>query len=332
MQGAITSLTAQASIFIPHWLENGTGLAGQYFSGTNLANPAFARVDPNIDFIWAGVSPGGGLSGDGFSVRWTGRVQARYTEGYTFHLTTADGCRLWVNGQLLIGKWYNDTNSDVAGSIALTGGQQYDLRVEYYDNTNPASGAVLEWESASQARQIVPSGVLFPANTPPVLAPIPNFTITAGQTLLVTNAATDADEPPQTLTWTLAAQPAGATINATNGLLTWRPAIAQSPTTNLFTVVVTDSGTPPMRATQSFSVSVLRPAQPVFSSPTATSGRFQSWINGNVGPDYSLLAATNLAGSWQLLELTNPAALPFLFMDSTPETFQQRYYRVQLGP
>ena len=100
-----------------------------------------------------------------------------------------DGCRLWIDGQLLIDKWRQGrhTNSDITGSIALTGGQQYDLRVEYYHNANPAD-AVLEWTSASQAREIVaPQGVLFPANTPPVLSVIGNATITAGQTLVVTN-------------------------------------------------------------------------------------------------------------------------------------------------
>jgi hypothetical protein len=167
---------------------------------------------------------------------------------------------------------------------------------------------------------------------PPVLAPIANAAITAGQTLLVTNTATTAGVPAQTLTWSLAAQPAGATINATNGLVVWRPAIAQSPSTNLFTVVVTDSGTPPLSATQSFSVVVRQPTKPAFSSPANAAGTFQTWISGSVGPDYSIYATTNLSGAWKLLQATNPAALPFLFRDATATTFQQRYYRVLLGP
>ncbi|HUC84421.1 MAG TPA: hypothetical protein VL970_04440, partial [Candidatus Acidoferrales bacterium] len=61
-------------------------------------------------------------------------------------------------------------------------------------------------------------------------------------------------------------------------------------------------------------------------------GTFQSWIGGSVGPDYSIYATTNLSARWQLLQLTNPAALPFLFIDPTPGDFQQRFYRVLLGP
>src|SRR5208283_4867159 len=106
-------------------------------SGTNLTDTAFVRTDTNVDFSWDGASPGGSLPGSHFSVLWTGAIQPRYTEGYTFHLTASDGCRLWVNGQLLIDKWHDDINTDTTGSISLTGGQQYPVTIEYYDNTNP---------------------------------------------------------------------------------------------------------------------------------------------------------------------------------------------------
>jgi len=176
------------------------------------------------------------------------------------------------------------------------------------------------------------TGQQTPPNTPPVLGPVANRTITAGQTLLVTNVATDADVPAQTLTWSLAAQPAGATIDATNGLVAWRPAIAQSPSTNLFSVVVTDNGSPPMSALQNFSVVVLRPVTPLFSSPAMAAGVFRSSVSGSVGPDYSVYATTDLSSGWQLLLFTNPTALPFQFTDPGVTNFQQRYFRVLLGP
>jgi hypothetical protein len=330
--GLLAVLVPPPAIFVPDWLENGTGLTAQYFNGTNLPDSAFIRTDTNVDFFWNGSSPGGGLPGNQFSVRWTGRIQARYSEGYTFHLTASDGCRLWVNGQLLIDKWRDDaTGTDATGSIALTGGQQYDLRIEYYDNTNPAS-ALLEWDSASQAREVVPQGVLFPANTAPTLAVIPDANLIAGQTLLVTNSATDTDVPAQTLTWGLFTAPVGAGINATNGVLAWRPTLAQSPSTNLFTVTVTDNGVPPLSATQSFNVVVVPPVKPVFGMPAVTAGTFQTLINGNLGPDYSIYATTNLLGGWQLLLTTNPVAIPFLFTDPASANFPRRYYRMQLGP
>jgi len=176
------------------------------------------------------------------------------------------------------------------------------------------------------------TGVPISTNTPPVLSAVGNVTITAGQTLRITNSATDPDIPAQTLTWSLGVQPAGATISAANGLIMWRPAISQSPSTNLFTVAVTDNGVPSRGATQSFSVVVLRPATPVFSSPGIVSGTFQCAVSGSVGPDYSVYASTNLLNGWQLLLLTNPVVLPFQFTDPNATNFQQRYYRVLLGP
>jgi hypothetical protein len=130
----------------------------------------------------------------------------------------------------------------------------------------------------------------------------------------------------------LASSPAGASINATNGVLTWRPAIAQSLSTNSFTVVVTVNGIPPLSATQSFNVAVLLPATPVLGAPTLASGTFRCYVGGSVGPDYSVYAATNLASGWQLLLVTNPATVPFVFIDPTPLNSQQRYYRIMLGP
>jgi hypothetical protein len=318
-------------VFVPNWLENGSGLTAEYFSGTNLSNLAFARVDPNINFNWGNGSPGGGVPSDSFSVRWTGKIQPRYTEGYTFHLTVNNGCRLWIDGQLIIDKWRENTNSDVTGSIALIGGQQYDLRVEYY-HAGTLADAVLEWTSASQSREIVPQGVLFPANRPPVLGAVSDVTITAGQTLIVTNSATDADVPAQSLTWSLTGAAAGASINPTNGLFTWRPTILQSPSTNLFAVTVTDSGIPTLSATQSFSVTVLRPNPPTFVSPTFSGNAFQTFIAGSAGPDYFVYATTNLASDWQLLLNTNPIALPFLFTDPDSTNFEHRFYRILLGP
>jgi hypothetical protein len=178
------------------------------------------------------------------------------------------------------------------------------------------------------------TGAPLPSNAlpAPILEAVSNVTITAGQTLLVTITATDTAVSAQMLTWSLTASPAGATINPTNGVIMWRPTISQSPSTNLFTVVATDGSVPPQSATQSFSVVVLKPFAPTFSSPEITAGIFQSAISGSVGPDYSIYATMNLLSGWQLLLVTNPVSLPFLFTDSALTNLQERFYRVQLGP
>jgi len=170
-------------------------------------------------------------------------------------------------------------------------------------------------------------------NTAPVLVPVPDQSLLAGQTLAVTNVATDAEAPPQILSFSLLSGPPGASVNAANGVFTWRPAIAQAGTTNPVAVAVSDNGAPILSATQSFQVAVLRPAAPAFGPVGFDGGVMQVAVTGDVGPDYSIYASTSLtAAEWALLLVTNPPALPFLFVDPAATNFPQRYYRVQLGP
>jgi hypothetical protein len=97
-------------------------------------------------------------------------------------------------------------------------------------------------------------------NTPPVFVSTPsNRFITPLYTLAVTNNATDAQAPPQTLAYTLPVTPTNAVINPASGVITWTPTLAQTSTTNTFTTVVTDNGTPGLSATNSFTVVVIPP-------------------------------------------------------------------------
>jgi hypothetical protein len=167
-------------------------------------------------------------------------------------------------------------------------------------------------------------------NTAPVLAQVSDRTINAGVTLVVTNVATDAEAPAQTLTFSLLNNnPTNATLNATSGILTWRPLVSQADTTNLFTIKVADDGTPSLSATNSFTVTVNPLAQPGFASISSEAG-VGFVLTGDAGPDYTLLTSTNLI-DWEALFTTNPPALPFSVMD-TNRGDTQRFYRLQLGP
>jgi hypothetical protein len=173
--------------------------------------------------------------------------------------------------------------------------------------------------------------VVSPVNTPPTLDPIADQTLIAGQTLLVTNNASDTDVPAQMLTFSLLSAPLGAAINPTNGLITWRPQIAQSPTTNDLSVAVTDDGTPGLSATQNFTVTVAQPVAPSLTSPAYDGRAFSMTINGDTGPDYTILGSTNLT-DWTTLLTTNGLSVPLLFADPDSSSFDQRFYRVLLGP
>jgi hypothetical protein len=89
---------------------------------------------------------------------WIG-LNDRTTEGQ-FHWTTDDGVRLWVNNNLIIDKFVNQSATNHEGTISLVAGQKYDIRLEYYENAG-AAVAQLSWSSNSQALEIVPQSQLY---------------------------------------------------------------------------------------------------------------------------------------------------------------------------
>src|SRR5204863_59006 len=93
-------------------------------------------------------------------------------------------------------------------------------------------------------------------NTEPVLTVPLDQTIAELGTLTVTNTASDADLPANTLTFSLVSAPTGVNLNPSTGVLTWTPTEAQGPSTILITVRVTDNGAPPSSDTNSFTVIV----------------------------------------------------------------------------
>jgi hypothetical protein len=133
-------------------------------------------------------------------------------------------------------------------------------------------------------------------NVAPVLAPIANVTNGVGSTIAFTASATDADEPAQTLSYSLEpGAPAGAAIDSA-GAFTWTPAAAQAGTTNVITVRVTDDGSPPLSHTQSFTVVItggLRVTGISIASGTVTI----TW-DSTPGASYRLQRKDTLGDAW----------------------------------
>ena len=166
--GAVASPVAAATFISTNDLGSGTGLAGSYYSNqfqTFSNPPTLQRVDATVDFDWSGTAPDPSISGDHFTVRWTGNVQPQFTEPYTFYTTADDGVRLWVNGQLLIDQWQPQGPTEWSGSLALNAGQTYPLVLEYFQATGGAV-AQLAWSSPSRLREIVPASQLYPVFPP----------------------------------------------------------------------------------------------------------------------------------------------------------------------
>ena len=154
----------------PRLALSGTGLVAQYFHNADFTGLADTRVQA-VNHNWGSGSPGMGLDADSFSVRWSGQVQAEFSQTYTFRVLSDERARVWVDGQLLIDDWAPHVRRFQSGTIALAAGQKYDIRVDYADLSGVAQ-IELSWSSASQPLEIIPAANLFespaglPAHTP----------------------------------------------------------------------------------------------------------------------------------------------------------------------
>lgn len=134
--------------------ESGAGWTGEYFTNRDLTGAAtFVRLDDRIDFDWMADSPVPGIiPADGFSVRWTGS-QTFGAGTYRFTAIADDGVRVFVDEQVVIDAWRDQTAATITGEITLTAGDHF-VRVEYYDAVDQARIAV-SWDLVGSER---PSG------------------------------------------------------------------------------------------------------------------------------------------------------------------------------
>ncbi len=159
--------SSQLQTQTPSIVGTGTGLEGLYFSDENLTNFVTIHVDPKIDFDWGwSTPPAPAMPYDHYSIRWTGFIEPRYTDTYSFHTNADDGARLWVNNTKLIDDWTVHGPTELTGSIKLEAGKKYPIKLEYYDWQYGASIQLL-WSSANQSKEVIPQKQLYdPAKVP----------------------------------------------------------------------------------------------------------------------------------------------------------------------
>jgi hypothetical protein len=137
------------------------GLVGNYYASQDFTGKNEIRIDPQIDFDWGYGAPLPGFVNDHFSVRWTGHLIPRFTEEYTFYVTSDDGAVLYIDGSKVIDDFIPHKAKEDTGRVSLTAGTRYDIKLEYFDGINEAL-ITLAWSSASQPKEIIPSSQLSP--------------------------------------------------------------------------------------------------------------------------------------------------------------------------
>jgi len=157
--------TPKAVIPADHLFPPSNGVTGEYFAGITLTGPAHTRTDSSVNFNWGNGFGDPNVGADLFSVRWTGRITPPFSETYRFFANTDDGVRLWVNNVKLVDNWTDHGPTETSGTVTLTAGVRYDIRMEYYEKGGSALVQLL-WSSPSLPKQILPAERLTPGPGP----------------------------------------------------------------------------------------------------------------------------------------------------------------------
>jgi PA14 domain len=115
---------------------------GCYYQDRSFTVVGFSRVDPQINFNWGSSVLGFGVGPNEFSVRWQGNFT--FSAGnYTFTLATDDGCRLFVDGKMVIDYFSEHPAIPITQTVPLTAGLHL-IHVDYFQLSGNAS-ANLSW-------------------------------------------------------------------------------------------------------------------------------------------------------------------------------------------
>ena len=176
----------------------GIGLNGSYYDNMDFTSLMATRIDPCVNFDW-GTAPPAALGAGTYSVRWSGQVMAPESGTYRFSTRTSDGVRLWINGVQVINDWNDQAGSlwNDSAPITLSAGQKYSLKMEYYDNANPATARLYWYMPSRKAATIIPQELLFPVTSVVLTSPSNGASFAPGATVALT---ADVSDVPGTLT------------------------------------------------------------------------------------------------------------------------------------
>lgn len=139
----------------------GTGLTGTYFARNNFTLPVLTRVDRVMYFTWRDA-PAPGLPRNGFSVRWTGQLQAQFTGTHSIYLVANDKARVFLGGTKIFDTFAAPTTSELRTTVSLQAGQRYPITIELVDDAGSAK-LTLKWSGPTLPKSVIPGTQLYPS-------------------------------------------------------------------------------------------------------------------------------------------------------------------------
>ena len=284
---------------------------GVYFLGVQNTNGVTVNYAIEVNFLLA--APSGANTNAIFISSIT------HTNGgflLTWFAPTNDYFQVQCTTNLVPANWLTFSNIIAYTSLTPTNGIGF---FEFFDN-----GTQIPFGPTRFYRLL-----LLQATNTLTLPSQTNYIASVGISLVVTNTAADSDTN-LTLTYALTNWPAAsttATIN-TNGIINWTPGVSDAGGSFKLTTIVTDSGLPPVSATNAFTVFVL-PA-PAISNVVATATNVTLRWTAPTNDLFQVQSATNLKPVviWTTFpQVVTPTAGLFMFTDTNPPV-PMKFYRL----
>jgi len=136
---------------------SGIGLQGDYYSGRNFETYEASRIDPqlNINFFY---NMPAGMGVDNFSVRWTGEIEALYTDDYVLIVDADNAARVLINDVEVLG-WSGGVSEL---PMTLRSGERITVTIEFSEGLG-GERLNLSWRSSRyQSQEIIPQAHLYP--------------------------------------------------------------------------------------------------------------------------------------------------------------------------
>jgi len=114
------------------------GFSAKYYNNMNASgSPAKFATDKYIDFDWGTTIPFDELDSAAFSVQWDATLIPKYGP-VKVKLIHNDGCRLYLDGKLIIDAWKAGAVRLDSAWLNIEKGKSYNLQIDYFSDGGPA--------------------------------------------------------------------------------------------------------------------------------------------------------------------------------------------------
>ncbi|WP_167607841.1 glycoside hydrolase family 3 C-terminal domain-containing protein [Maribellus sediminis] len=120
------------------------GITGEYFANADLeGEPAFTRIDENVDFYWESHAPSKQLDDDNFSIKWTGYIVPPVSGTYKIGCWGMPDLKISLDGDEILSHKSEHHPFHHEKAVEMKAGKKYKVVYEYKNNFGDGDARLL---------------------------------------------------------------------------------------------------------------------------------------------------------------------------------------------